>query len=51
MEGDISEEGEFGTQTSGKQFEKGKIRSWERIAGPPRGKFQMAAKKDSLGRR
>lgn len=51
MEGGIWEEGEFGTQTSGKQFEIGEIRSWERRAGPPEGKFQMATRKDGVGRR
>lgn len=51
MEGGISEEGEFGTQTSGKQFEIGEIKSWERRAGPPAGKFQMAVRKDSVRRR
>lgn len=51
MEGGISEEGEFGTQTSGKQFEIGEIRSWEKRACPPREKFQMAVRKDSVGRR
>lgn len=50
MEGGILEEGEFGTQASGKQFEIGEIRSWERRAGSPRGKFQMAVRKDSVGR-
>lgn len=51
MEGGISEEGEFGTQASGKQFEIGDIRSWKGKAGPPGSKFQMAARKDSPGRR
>lgn len=43
--------GEFGTQTSGKQFEIGEIRSCERRVGPPGDKFQMASRKDSMGRR
>lgn len=40
MEGGISEEEEFGTQTSGKQFEIEGIRSWERRAGPPVASFR-----------
>lgn len=40
MEGGISEEEEFGTQTSGKQFEIEEIRSWERRAGPPVASFR-----------
>lgn len=51
MEGGISEEGGLGTQTSGKQFDIGEIRSWERRAGPPGDEFQMSARKDSVERR
>lgn len=50
MKGGISEEGEFGTQTIGNQFEIENSGAWERT-DPPRGEFQMTTKKDSMGRK
>ena len=35
------EEGEFVTQMSGKQFEIGEIKSWEKRAGPPGASFRQ----------